>query len=394
MVNRGRRDVQTGLPLRVMDFLEALDQIIDAAIDEDVDMVLFAGDAYKGRTPAPTFQREWGRRIMRLSQDGIPSLLLVGNHDLSPTTGRAHALQEYETLQIPNVNVISRPSFLQPSDLWDLPLQVIALPWVSRSGLMASLELSGVLGDDVYEEMEKRLVTLVQGWLEQADRNLPVVLTAHASVQGAKYGGERSVMLGSDLVLSGSLVCDPRLDYVAMGHIHKPQDLNEGSNPPVVYPGSIERVDFGEVEDEKFFIIAYVEVGKTRIEWRKLRGREFADHFVRLDSGEGVQEKLIGVLPPAEDLADAIVRLTVEYPRDIETQIDESALRRYAEPAFEFHFVRRPHADARLRVPGDRTLSSLSPLELLELYWKTVNVEAQEAEALQAMAAELLVNEG
>ncbi len=71
-------------------------------------------------------------------------------------------------------------------------------------------------------------------------------------------------MLGSDLVLSPSLVRDPRLDYVALGHIHKPQNLNENAHPPVIYPGSIERVDFGEVKDDKFFVIAHVEAWPDR----------------------------------------------------------------------------------------------------------------------------------
>ena len=79
----------------------------------------------------------------------------------------------------------------------------------------------------MFEELEERLTELVQAWLEQTDPALPIVLTAHGSVQGAVYGGERTVMLGGDLVLPGSLVRDPRLDYVALGHIHKPQNLNE-----------------------------------------------------------------------------------------------------------------------------------------------------------------------
>ena len=95
------------------------------------------------------------------------------------------------------------------------------------------------------------------------DPNLPVILTAHASVQGATFGSERMVMLGSDLVLPTSLVKDPRLDYVALGHIHKPQDVNQGAHPPVIYPGSIERVDFGEAADDRFFIVADVARGKT-----------------------------------------------------------------------------------------------------------------------------------
>ena len=112
-----------------------------------VDLVIFAGDAYKDRTPSPTFQREWGRRIMRLPMAGIPTLLLVGNHDISPASGRAHTLQEFDTLQVPKVRVMNKPELLKPADLWGLPLQVIALPWVFRSSLMAALELSPADGD-------------------------------------------------------------------------------------------------------------------------------------------------------------------------------------------------------------------------------------------------------
>jgi exonuclease SbcD len=391
MANYGRHDAQSGLPVRVLDFLKSLDTIIDAAISERVDMVLFAGDAYKDRNPAPTFQREWGRRIIRLSRAGIPTLLLVGNHDISPALGRAHAIQEFDTLEVPHVHVISRPAFLGPQDLEGLPLQVLALPWVSRSGLVASLGLSEVDPGKVYAELEARLTQLVQGWLDQVDPDLPTVLTAHASVQGAKYGAERSVMLGGDLVLPGGLVRDPRLDYVALGHIHKPQDLNEGGYPPVIYPGSIERVDFGEVEDDKYYIIAHVEKGKTRFEWRKLEDiRPFIDRYVKLDDPDEISARLMSALPPQSDLEGAIVRLTVEYPRDWEAMIDEATLRQYTAGALEFHLVRRPQAEARVRLPGDRAISSYSPLELLEKYWQATHAPDEDVPDLQKLAEEVM----
>src|SRR5512133_2970735 len=137
MANYGRHDPQTGLPMRVMDFLKSLDTIVDTAIAEQVDLVIFAGDAYRDRNPAPTFQREWGRRIMRLSKAKINTLLLVGNHDLAPTLGRAHAIEEFTTLEVPYVRVLDRPARLGPADLGGLPVQVLALPWIGRSGLMA-----------------------------------------------------------------------------------------------------------------------------------------------------------------------------------------------------------------------------------------------------------------
>ena len=163
---QGRHDPLTGLPVRVQDFLRALDTIVDAALDEKVDLVIFAGDAYKDRTPSPTYQREWGRRMMRLSQAQIPTLLVVGNHDLSPAAGRANTLHEFDTLQVPYLRVISKPELLGPDELWGLPLQVIGLPWTTRSGFLASQEAGAMEAERVNTEME----TLIEQVVEDLDR--------------------------------------------------------------------------------------------------------------------------------------------------------------------------------------------------------------------------------
>jgi exonuclease SbcD len=390
MANYGRHDPETGLPYRVQDFLKSLDTIIAAAIDEHVDLVLFAGDAYRDRSPAPTFQREWGKRIIRLSKAGIRTLLLVGNHDISPALGRANAIQEFETLDIPYVTVLAKPLFLSPIEL-GLPIQVIALPWISRAGLMASTDIPM---EEANTKIEEHLTSLVNGWLEKADPALPIILTAHASIEGAKYSTERTVMLGADLVLPGSLVRDPRLDYVALGHIHKSQDLNENAHPPVIYPGSIERVDFGEAGDEKYFVIADIEKGKTVVHWRRLENiRPFFDRRVTIESPENVTHVLTSALPAAEELAGAIVRLTVDYFREWDELIDEPALRRYAQAAFEFHLVKRPQIVARIRLSADQTMTNLSPLELLDQYWRTGNYDPVEAEILQGIAREIIAEE-
>jgi exonuclease SbcD len=389
MANYGRHDPATGMPLRVLDFLKSLDAIVDAAIGEKVDLVIFAGDAYKDRSPAPTFQREWGRRIMRLSQAKIPTLLLVGNHDLSPAAGRAHALHEFSTLEVPYVRVLDRPQFLGPADLWDLPVQVIAMPWIARSGMMASLEMSAEKPDEVFANIESRISELVEGWLTDADPSLPRILTAHASVEGATFGAERMVMLGADLVLPTALVKDTRLDYVAMGHIHKPQDVNAGYHPPVIYPGSIERVDFGEARDDKFFIIAEVTRGSTQVGWRQLTGvRPFLEKRTTLQSSENVTEFLKEAMPKSKEMDGAVVKLVVEYPREWDTLIDETALRKYAEKAFEFHLVKRPQSEARVRMAEGQMASSLSSLDLLEQYWRASKVD--DAASLQKLAQEII----
>jgi exonuclease SbcD len=392
MANYGRQDPESGLPMRVMDFLKALDQIIEAAITEKVDLVIFAGDAYKDRNPAPTFQREWERRIIQLSNAGIPTILLVGNHDLSPSLNRAHALEEFNTLGIQNIIVADKPKFYRPEELWDLPLQLITMPWISRSGMVAHLDISLGDPDKLYQQLETNLGELVNKWLTNADQEIPTVLTAHASIQGASYGGERSVILGNDLVLSGVLVKDKRLDYVAMGHIHKPQNLNEGEHPPVIYPGSIERVDWGEANEKKYYIIAEVSKGETGIRWFEIEGiRRFVERELKLESDENVTEQLRQVMPSQEEIKDAIVRLKIEYPRDWEALIDEKMLHELTREAFEFHLVKQPKIEARSRLPEGAVVGEMNPAELLDHFLRSEEAEkTSDPETLLNLADQII----
>jgi exonuclease SbcD len=398
IANYGKRDPETGLPIRILDFLASLDEIIGTAIEEELDCVIFAGDAYKDRNPAPTFQREWGSRIMRLSQAGIPTILLVGNHDISPSIGRAHALTEFKTLQVPGVRIIDQPCFLSREDLSELcpegkslEMQLIALPWISRSGMAAALDLQTRDIDLIYQEISQKLSEDLNLWLEEADPDLPTVLVAHASVEGATFGGERTVTLGKDLVLPRSLVGDPRLDYTALGHIHKHQDLNQGEHPPIIYPGSIERVDFGEAEDDKYFVIADVKKGKTELEWRQLKSiRPFVDRYLKLESKEKITEQVKQALPPPKELKGAIVRLVLDYPRAWDPLIDENAIRELANESFEFHFVKQPQTEPRIRLPKDKAIGTLSPEELLDQYWQVSQTPKDEIKSLNKLASGIL----
>jgi exonuclease SbcD len=167
--------------------------------------------------------------------------------------------------------------------------------------------------------------------------------------------------------------------------------LNENAHPPVIYPGSIERVDFGEVADDKFFVIARVDHGETEVEWRQLADiRPFVDRSLVLDSKEDIDRRLRAALPPPEQLQGAIVRLIIEYPRDWEALIDDASLREYAQDAFEFHLVKRPQIEGRVRLPEDQTVGSMSALELLDLYWRASHTNQEEIERLNRLAGEVI----
>jgi exonuclease SbcD len=404
IANHGKRDPKSGLPYRVLDFLKALDTIVDHAIQESVDLVIFSGDAYRDRTPSPTFQREWGQRMMRLSNAGIPTLLLVGNHDISPAFGRAHALQEYNTLEIPHIHVVGKPQFFESNQLENLPVQIIALPWVTRSAFIAGTDLTSSDPGDIYSELEERLTEYVKNCLKTCNPELPTILTAHASVQGAIYGGERNIMLGHDQILPGSLVKNSGLDYVALGHIHKPQNLNEDFHPPVVYPGSIERVDFGEIEDQKYFVIAEINKGATEVHWIPLDGRTFIDTLIdlrkfRTDEDSSLpdsidlQDYIQQHLPDQDELENAVARLILVYPRDWEFLIDDIRLRKHYQETLDYQILRKPQAETRLRLSQDEGIASYTPEQLLDRYWQSKNTNPEEIMILQSIAKKIIYNQ-
>ncbi len=256
--NYGTQDPETGVSTRSLDVLRALDQIVGYAIEHRADIVLFAGDTFKNRDPNPSLQREFARRISRLVAHEIPIVLLVGNHDMPGAVGRATAAEIYEVLEIPGVYVArSLASIVVETRAG--PLQVIAVPWITRSMALVQETLRS-LGDVALDEAIRSGIThQVRVLSAELDTSQPAVMLAHVSLQGADFGLERSLMLGRDISIGADDLNAPAFDYVALGHIHKHQAL--GLHPPVVYSGSPERVDFGEAEEEKGFV--WIEIEKS-----------------------------------------------------------------------------------------------------------------------------------
>jgi exonuclease SbcD len=87
----------------------------------------------------------------------------------------------------------------------------------------------------------------------------------------------------------------------------------------------------------------------------------------------------------------AILRLIVDYPREWDSLIDEAGLRKHTADCFEFHLVKRPQFEARVRIAEGQVVSSLSPLELLDQYWRAAKVDkAEDLAALQSLAREII----
>ncbi|RKY63225.1 MAG: exonuclease SbcCD subunit D, partial [Candidatus Latescibacterota bacterium] len=249
----GRPNPETGLNTRVEDFVRCLSFLVDRALEEDVDLAVFSGDAYHSSSPSPTYQREFAGQIRRLSRAGIPVVLVAGNHDTPGTFGRASSIDIFGTLEVENTYVFTRPR-LEVVETKAGPVQVVGMPWPSRSWMLAREEYRKLSDEELVERMEEVYARLVEGFAEKLDVELPSVLVAHVMVRGAGLSGsERASVVGRDPSLLPSVLANPAFTYVALGHVHRHQDLNRGGRPPLVYPGSLERINFGEEGEAKGF---------------------------------------------------------------------------------------------------------------------------------------------
>lgn len=385
----GRLNSKTGFSYHTGDFLAAMDEIVDLAISERVQMVLFAGDAYRSSTPVPTFQREWQRRMVRLSEAKITTLMIPGNHDISNSTFKASALQEMDTLPVPYLHYAAKGIHLYtPEELDGLPVQVLAVPWMPLSLQSARDKENRLTPEERAGQMETEIVKRVQSAIGKADPDLPLILLTHYSVQGSKYPSGQSAELGRDVTLSRSLVCDSAFSYTALGHIHLFQDLNEGQQPPVIYPGSIERVDYGEAREKKGVVIAEIENHQAEYTFRELHSRPMYNLKYEAKDGETIQQDLLDLLPTPEQAQDAMIRLSITYPHAFESQINERELRQRVEGALDFQIKRKPIYETRMRIQS-KNISSLTPKDLLETYCQTTNTSEAETDALCALAEEI-----
>ena len=390
--NYGRLDPETGVSGRVKDFLKCLDFLVETALAEEVDLVLFAGDAYRTRDPSPTYQREFARRIRRLAEAGIQVFLLVGNHDMPGATGRAHSVDIFQTLAVPNVTVGDRPG-LHRLETRRGPVQIVAIPWLTYNRILLREEFRGLNVEEIHAEVVRRVeafLTGEEGVLRRLDREVPAVLAFHGSVLGATYGSERSVLLGQDIVLPPSLVRQPGLDYVALGHIHKHQVLWE--DPPVVYAGSLERVDFGEEKEEKGFILAEVRPGKA--EYRFVPAPTRPMRTLDLHPQEANPTGEVLAVLEGQPLEEAIVRVVIHLRPEQEPLLDERAVRRALERAYcVAAIIKDVERPTRLRLGPQEAIEGLTPLEILEQYFLQKGVPQERIRALLERAEALMRGE-
>lgn len=359
-----RIDPATGLNARLLDYLRTTRWVAQAARDRDARALVVAGDFTERK-----HVNDWllGYIGDSLSDGPARQIYLRGNHDA-------------EVAHESKVSVLGRMSkgwtahTAAPGlDLVD-DVVVASLPYLDRHWLRAREEFRGVPDADVFRVLAEQFLTIARGLYAAAKQAHPAkaaILVCHQTLAGAAMSDSQRAFLGDvSLVIDSRALADIGFEAVVAGHLHRHQVVVSGERP-VLYAGSIERVDFGEQNEEKGFLVADIAPG--RFEWEFIPTP--ARRFVTLP-GEPFLDS-----PGDADVEGAVVRV-----RDLPPEADPAEVRRLLEQAgaFEISSIERRPQEAAGATGG--MAESLSPAEALQAYFAA----DAEREALVERGRELL----
>ena len=283
-----------------------LAEVVEIARSERVDVMLVCGDIWDTASPAPESDRLLFEALREFVGLGVEVVLLAGNHDSPRKLDAIGRLSEL-------VGVHTQAYARRPEDGGVITIasgeevaRIAAVPWISEGHMIDAAEVLGIDHErhQSYAEHAGRIFRAICDGLPPDGIS---VLAGHVFIDGARLaavdGSERLLHIGQAYGVSpGALPSTPQ--YIALGHIHQPQEILEAPNGAAAYAGSLLQLDFGERGQQKVVRIIDARPGRP-VEQRAVpltQGRQLIELRGTLDA----------VTARADEVAEAYVRVVLE----------------------------------------------------------------------------------
>lgn len=388
MENYGKIDSKTGIHSRLLDFERALNHCIDYALEQKADLFLFSGDAYKTTNPSPTQQKLLMRCLLRLHEAGIPVVIVVGNHDNPLSFGKANSLEIFSEVPLKNFYVIDKPRLIR-LETERGPLQIVGIPWPTRNTISINEKHIFQNTEEITSYISQAVTEIIKDFSQKLDPTIPSILAGHLTVSSGIFSGsEKRAIYGNDPTFLPSQLAIEPFDYVALGHLHRYQNLNQHGYPAVVYSGSIERVDFGERKEPKGFCCVNVGRKNTTHQFIELPTRPFIQIEAHLSSDPDLHTEELSSEIKKHKLEEAVLKILYHIPAGIKDGVDMQKIERLCSNALYIVGIVPIHThhtrEKRIGLKVDMDLQSL-----LNLYFEEHPELRDKKELLSQKALEI-----
>jgi exonuclease SbcD len=298
-----RIDPRTGLSERELDIHKNFKRIADFALDNNSKYLAILGDLFDKTHVAPIYRRLIREDVIEpLSRAGINIWVLAGNHDQPKISEKGTSIDDFKGYK--KVTIFREPKLVK-EEISGKRVAFLIFPYLDEENIIS------LLGGDVKEEnMRESAKECIRKWTEEKIKDSEEVdcrvFLSHYWVEGAKVRDGAWEIKPGEFNLDSSII--PEVNFAFLGHIHKYQMLHK-NGMEIVYPGSVERMDWGEKNDEKGFIS--FSPGLPKWEFIRLPSREMIQLDIKVNPGEDPEEVLSGSLP---NLENKLIRLKLHLP--------------------------------------------------------------------------------
>jgi exonuclease SbcD len=226
------------------------------------------------------------------------------------------------------------------------------------------------------------VAAIIKYMAQKLDPEIPAVLAAHLTVSAGIFSGsEKRAVYGTDpLLLPSQLAIEP-FDYVALGHLHRFQNVNSQGFPPIVYAGSVERIDFGERKEEKGFCAVTI-AGKynTSYEFIKTPTRPFVYLETRLDPTSCQTEQILRHIKQ-HAIENAVIKIAYHVPQGKQDVVDLIKVEAALASAWYVAGI-LPIVQPTVRVQRSAVQTDMDVKTMLEFYFQTKPALKEKSSAL------------
>jgi len=264
---------------RTPEIRQVLREIAELAQLEAVELILVAGDLFDSKYPTPDAEEAVYEFFLTTAKAGIPSVVIAGNHD-SPlrldAVGRVLRLAEVHV--VGEARVAGQGGVLELAVKGEL-VRIAALPFVSERRIVKVAELKsdpGAWRDRYRQGMRTLINNLTAGFSGDAVN----LLMMHTTMEGATLANSEHTFHCTEAYTVSADLVPEGVNYLALGHIHKPQVVVGLAENQARYAGSIIQLDFGEEGDHKaVYLIEAAPKQPTQVLERRLKGGRRLKHF-------------------------------------------------------------------------------------------------------------------